>query len=188
MVGAAVAVATGVYPLEFLRACMAIPSRVRLPRAPPHTLVLTNAKFDHARLPSGAVVPDNLPPVLALAEAGEAARQCVQPISLPHPPYAHCIAARTLTPTLTTPPTHSHSHHPYTHLRTCTLSLCPCRCVLSLKPRNLPGATGSSVAPRWYRHWCQHCSTTTGHRGATPWISSARPPLSASSWWRPALR
>jgi hypothetical protein len=102
MVGAAVAVATGVFPLDFLRACMAIPSRVRLPRAPPHTLVLTNAKFDHARLPSGAVVPENLPPVLALAEAGEAARQCVQyPHShlpcLPPPstPY-RCVHARSV--------------------------------------------------------------------------------------------
>jgi hypothetical protein len=97
MVGAAVAVATGVFPLEFLRACMAIPTRVRLPRAPPHTLVLTNAQFDHARLPSGAVVPDHLPPVLQLAEAGEAARQYVHPLSLPtHRMHAVSLRTRSL--------------------------------------------------------------------------------------------
>jgi hypothetical protein len=76
MVGAAVAVATGVFSLHFLRAAMAIPARVRLPRAPPHSLVLVNAVFDHARMPSGTVVPDDLPPVLSLTAEGDAVRRC----------------------------------------------------------------------------------------------------------------
>ena len=40
MVGAAVAVALGRFPLSFVAASLEVPARCSLPLAPPHTLVL----------------------------------------------------------------------------------------------------------------------------------------------------
>ena len=40
MVGAAVAVAVGRFPLDFVAASLEVPARCSLPLAPPHTLVL----------------------------------------------------------------------------------------------------------------------------------------------------
>lgn len=45
MVGAAVAVALGIFPPELLEASLSVPARINLPLAPPSTLVLTGAEF-----------------------------------------------------------------------------------------------------------------------------------------------
>jgi len=70
MVGAAVAVANSVISLEYLRSSMCIPARVRMPRAPPHTLALVHADFYPSRLPSGEVPPPDMPPALELEAPG----------------------------------------------------------------------------------------------------------------------
>jgi len=53
MVGGAVAVANGHMPLDVLRAALAVPARVSLPLAPPHTLVLAATEFHPYRAPPG---------------------------------------------------------------------------------------------------------------------------------------
>ena len=45
MVGAAVAVALGRFPLSFVAASLEVPARCSLPLAPPHTLVLAGCWF-----------------------------------------------------------------------------------------------------------------------------------------------
>ncbi|KAF5832298.1 hypothetical protein DUNSADRAFT_11835 [Dunaliella salina] len=45
MIGAAVAVARGLIPREFLEAALSAPSRITLPLAPPHTLLLSDCEF-----------------------------------------------------------------------------------------------------------------------------------------------
>ncbi|KAF5828336.1 hypothetical protein DUNSADRAFT_17770 [Dunaliella salina] len=45
MIGAAVAVTRGLMPLDLLRASLHAPARTSVPKAPPHTLILTASKF-----------------------------------------------------------------------------------------------------------------------------------------------
>lgn len=45
MIGGALAVARGSLPLPLLRASLAAHARVNVPRAPPHTLVLSDCSF-----------------------------------------------------------------------------------------------------------------------------------------------
>lgn len=45
MIGGAIAVAAGVMPLDLLRAALSLPTRVAVPRAPPHSLFLSDVHF-----------------------------------------------------------------------------------------------------------------------------------------------
>lgn len=54
MIGGAIAVAAGVMPLPLLKAALAPPARVAVPRAPPHSLFLTDVQFHDFPRPAGA--------------------------------------------------------------------------------------------------------------------------------------
>ncbi|KAK3257351.1 hypothetical protein CYMTET_33559, partial [Cymbomonas tetramitiformis] len=74
MVGTAAAVARGLLPVEFVRAAMAKPARVSLPRAPPHTLVLVDAEFFPPKLPSGSKHEPGVRPSVVISSEGDVAR------------------------------------------------------------------------------------------------------------------